>query len=129
MSDSVYKSIRISEETAVKDVLEIMLSCCNSSLAQDHPSLVLEEGSIRNELDSNECLLVLVNKMVEELKNYKLVIEMEEDLRAKKEVSGKVEHKTSGCVVPFLDLSRLNLYSSCSSLSSLDSGYSAHSVC
>ena len=124
MSDSVYKSIRISEDTTVKDVLEIMLTCCNCSLAQDQLSLVLEEGIIRDELDSNECPLVLFNKMVEEFKHYKLVIEMKEDLRAKKEVSGKVEH-----VVRLLDLSRLKLYSSCSSLSSLDSGYSAHSVC
>ena len=41
LPDSVYKSIRISEDTTVKDVLDIMLACCNSSLAQDLLSLVL----------------------------------------------------------------------------------------
>ena len=128
MPDSVYKSIRISEDTTVKDVLDIMLACCSSSIAQDQLSLVLEEGSVRAVLGSNDCPLVLVKKLVEEFKHYKLVIEMKEGLKANKEDPVKVPLKT-GCVAPSLGLSRLRLHSSCSSLSSLDSGYSAHSVC
>ena len=40
MPDSVYKSIRISGDTTVRDVIDIVLACCNSDMTQDQLCLV-----------------------------------------------------------------------------------------
>ena len=49
MPDSVYKSIRISSETTVRDVIDIVLSCCNSSMKQDQICLVQAEQDTLNQ--------------------------------------------------------------------------------
>ena len=57
MPDSVYKSICIFCDTTVRDVIGIVLACCNSSLEQDRLCLVQDRLDNRRVMDSEECLL------------------------------------------------------------------------
>ena len=52
MPDSVYKSICIASDTTVRDVIGIVLACCNSSLAKDRLCLVRDMTTTRRVLDS-----------------------------------------------------------------------------
>ena len=75
MTDSVNKSICIATDTTMMDVIGIVLTCCNSSLAQDRLCLVQDRQDIRRVMDSGEYVLGLVTRWGEEQIQYKLVVE------------------------------------------------------
>ena len=75
IQDSVYKSICVSEDTSVREVIDIVLLCCNSSLSQEFLCLVLHTGTTTRVMDREEGVLELVTRMQEEQIEYKLVVE------------------------------------------------------
>ena len=114
MADSVYKSIRICQDTRVRDVIEMVLECSNTSLTQDMVCLV-ETGSRRRVMDTEEYLLE--DKVEKESEARRLLIEYKpEDRRGGEERGGKTK-KTL-----------ITRHGSKTSLDSLDSGYSALSA-
>ena len=100
MPDSVYKSIRISGDTTVRDVIDIVLACCNSSLTQDKLCLVETHqdnthteqarqdttlmaghmGIIKRVMDSEECLLGVTTLWTGNAEQHKLVLELKAEL-------------------------------------------------
>ena len=75
IQDSVYKSICVSDDTTVREVIDIVLLCCNSSLTQHRLCLVLHTGNTTRVMDREECVLEVVTRLQEEQIDYKLVVD------------------------------------------------------